>query len=189
MLLARHCSQPLRAGAGDRLRQIEKRCVLALAEILRTKELRQADDARAGTRRSSVTAHVMFSRYLVISALALAVVLEFAPIGAGFIVAGRSGASLGAELGSMRLTEQIHALEVLGLPLILGPPAHIDFYASYLYKTWTSGVLPDPPSVSAGAVLLLVVVSILLLIRMRLLGSEQRFVVTTTRGGGAYHEN
>jgi phospholipid/cholesterol/gamma-HCH transport system permease protein len=47
-------------------------------------------------------------------ALSLAVVLEFAPIGAGLIVAGRSGASLGAELGSMRLTEQIDALEVLG---------------------------------------------------------------------------
>jgi iron(III) transport system permease protein len=78
------------------------------------------------------------------------------------------------------------ALEVLGLPLILGPPANIDFYASYLYKSWTSNVLPDPPFVSAGAVLLLVVVSVLLLIRMRLLGSEQRFVVTSTRGGGAY---
>ncbi len=48
-------------------------------------------------------------------ALALAVVLEFAPLGAGFIIAGRSGASLGAELGSMRLTEQIDALEVMGL--------------------------------------------------------------------------
>ncbi len=47
-------------------------------------------------------------------ALALAVVLEFAPMGAGFIVAGRSGAGLGAELGSMRLSEQIDALEVLG---------------------------------------------------------------------------
>ncbi len=47
-------------------------------------------------------------------ALALAVVLELAPMGAGLIVAGRSGASLGAELGSMRLTEQIDALEVLG---------------------------------------------------------------------------
>jgi phospholipid/cholesterol/gamma-HCH transport system permease protein len=57
-------------------------------------------------------------------ALGLAVVLEFAPLGAGFIVAGRSGASLGAELGSMRLTEQIDALEVLGLsPLhqLIGP--------------------------------------------------------------------
>jgi phospholipid/cholesterol/gamma-HCH transport system permease protein len=48
-------------------------------------------------------------------ALALAVVLEFAPLAAGLIVAGRSGASLGAELGSMRLTEQIDALQVLGL--------------------------------------------------------------------------
>lgn len=48
-------------------------------------------------------------------ALALAVVLELAPIGAGLIVAGRTGASLGAELGAMRLTEQIDALEVLGL--------------------------------------------------------------------------
>src|SRR5436189_2107575 len=48
-------------------------------------------------------------------ALALAVVLEFAPIAAGLLTAGRSGASLGAELGSMRLTEQVDALEVLGL--------------------------------------------------------------------------
>jgi phospholipid/cholesterol/gamma-HCH transport system permease protein len=48
-------------------------------------------------------------------ALSLAVALEFAPLGAGLIVAGRSGASLGAELGSMRLTEQVDALEVLGL--------------------------------------------------------------------------
>jgi phospholipid/cholesterol/gamma-HCH transport system permease protein len=48
-------------------------------------------------------------------ALALAVVLEFAPIAAGLIVAGRSGASIGAELGSMRLTEQVDALEILGV--------------------------------------------------------------------------
>lgn len=48
-------------------------------------------------------------------ALSLAVVLELAPITAGLLAAGRTGASLGAELGSMRLTEQIDALEVLGL--------------------------------------------------------------------------
>jgi phospholipid/cholesterol/gamma-HCH transport system permease protein len=57
-------------------------------------------------------------------ALTLAVVLEFAPTGSGLIVAGRSGASLGAELGSMRLTEQIDALEVLGqspLRLLVAP--------------------------------------------------------------------
>ena len=57
-------------------------------------------------------------------ALALAVVLELGPMGAGLIVAGRSGASLGAELGSMRLTEQIDALEVLGsspIRTLVGP--------------------------------------------------------------------
>jgi phospholipid/cholesterol/gamma-HCH transport system permease protein len=47
-------------------------------------------------------------------ALSLAVVLEFAPLGAGLIVAGRSGASLAAELGSMTLTEQVDALAALG---------------------------------------------------------------------------
>jgi phospholipid/cholesterol/gamma-HCH transport system permease protein len=52
-------------------------------------------------------------RYLP-QALSLAVVLEFGPLSAGFIVAGRSGASLSAELGSMRLTEQLDALEMLG---------------------------------------------------------------------------
>jgi phospholipid/cholesterol/gamma-HCH transport system permease protein len=57
-------------------------------------------------------------------ALALVVVLELAPIVAGLIAAGRSGASLGAELGSMRQTEQIDALEMLGVsPLreLVGP--------------------------------------------------------------------
>ena len=47
--------------------------------------------------------------------LALVVALEFAPLGAGMVVAGRCGASLGAELSSMRLTEQVDALEAMGL--------------------------------------------------------------------------
>lgn len=47
--------------------------------------------------------------------LAIVVALEFAPLGAGIVVAGRCGASLGAELSSMRLTEQIDALESMGL--------------------------------------------------------------------------
>jgi phospholipid/cholesterol/gamma-HCH transport system permease protein len=65
--------------------------------------------------------HGVMSRFgpgyaaLLPQALALAVVLEFAPLAAGFIVAGRTGAALGAELGAMRLTEQVDALEVLGI--------------------------------------------------------------------------
>lgn len=56
--------------------------------------------------------------------LAYGVVLEFAPLGAGLIVAGRSGASLAAELSTMKLTEQIDALATMGLPplkYLVGP--------------------------------------------------------------------
>jgi phospholipid/cholesterol/gamma-HCH transport system permease protein len=92
-------------------------------------------------------------------ALALAVVLEFAPIAAGLIVAGRSGASLGAELGSMRLTEQIDALEILGvspfrllvaprvlacmlaLPLLTVFIDYLAIFSGYLAELTTSGGL------------------------------------------------
>ena len=47
--------------------------------------------------------------------LAAAVLLELAPVGAGLIVATRTGASLGAELAAMRATEQLDALELLGV--------------------------------------------------------------------------
>ncbi len=90
--------------------------------------------------------------------LALAVVVEFAPLSAGLIVAGRMGASLGAELGSMRQTEQIDALEVLGLspvnrlvgprvmacvltlPLLTIIIAYVSILSSYLAE-WMSGGL------------------------------------------------
>ena len=56
--------------------------------------------------------------------LSAAVLLELAPVGAGLIVAARTGASLGAELASMRVGEQLDALELLGVsPLkrLVGP--------------------------------------------------------------------
>jgi phospholipid/cholesterol/gamma-HCH transport system permease protein len=56
--------------------------------------------------------------------LAAAVLLELAPIAAGLIVAARTGSALGAELGSMRIGEQIDALEMLGIPplrTLVGP--------------------------------------------------------------------
>jgi phospholipid/cholesterol/gamma-HCH transport system permease protein len=50
--------------------------------------------------------------------LAAAVLLELSPIGAGLIVAARTGSSLGAELGAMRISEQIDAMEMLGVPAL-----------------------------------------------------------------------
>jgi phospholipid/cholesterol/gamma-HCH transport system permease protein len=56
--------------------------------------------------------------------LAVAVLLELAPVGAGLIVAARTGASLSAELAAMKNGEQLDALELLGVsPLrrLIGP--------------------------------------------------------------------
>jgi len=52
------------------------------------------------------------------SVLAAAVLVETGPILAALLVAGRMGAGLAAELGSMSLTEEIDAREVLGAPTI-----------------------------------------------------------------------
>jgi phospholipid/cholesterol/gamma-HCH transport system permease protein len=46
------------------------------------------------------------------SMLALSVVKEIGPVLTSLVLAGRLGAGMGAELGSMRVTEQIDALEV-----------------------------------------------------------------------------
>ena len=45
--------------------------------------------------------------------LAIALVRETGPLTAGLLLSGRIGAGIGAELGAMRVTEQIDALEVM----------------------------------------------------------------------------
>ena len=58
------------------------------------------------------------------TALAAAVLLELGPVGAGLIVAARTGATLGAELSSMTVGEQVDALQLLGVsPMrrVVGP--------------------------------------------------------------------
>jgi phospholipid/cholesterol/gamma-HCH transport system permease protein len=72
--------------------------------------------------------HAVLHRYGAVESLptvlAVAVLVELAPIGAGLIVAARTGASLGAELGAMKQGEQLDALELLGLPpmrVLVGP--------------------------------------------------------------------
>ena len=50
------------------------------------------------------------------SVLSAAVLVETGPVLASLLVAGRMGAGLGAELGSMTMTEEVDAREVLGRP-------------------------------------------------------------------------
>lgn len=47
------------------------------------------------------------------SLVALSMVRELTPVLSGLIVAGRAGSAMGAEIGTMRVTEQIDALEVM----------------------------------------------------------------------------
>jgi len=48
---------------------------------------------------------------LIPAGLAIALVRETGPLVAGLLLAGRIGAGIGAELGAMKVTEQIDALE------------------------------------------------------------------------------
>lgn len=48
-------------------------------------------------------------------AVARAIVTELAPVLTGIVIAGRVGASIAAELGTMKVTEQIDALEIMAV--------------------------------------------------------------------------
>ena len=50
--------------------------------------------------------------------VAIAVCKELAPVLSGLVVAGRCGAAMAAEIGSMKVTEQVDALEVMGVNAI-----------------------------------------------------------------------
>jgi len=47
--------------------------------------------------------------------VAIAICKELAPVLSGLVVAGRCGAAMAAEIGSMKVTEQVDALEVMGV--------------------------------------------------------------------------
>lgn len=46
---------------------------------------------------------------------ALTLAMELAPVLTGLIVAGRAGAAMAAQIGTMKVTEQVDALEVMGI--------------------------------------------------------------------------
>jgi len=90
--------------------------------------------------------------------LAIALIRETGPLVAGLLVAGRVGAGIGAELGAMRVTEQIDALEavaidafkflavtriaacVIAMPLLTSIIDFCGIFGGYLAEASTSGM-------------------------------------------------
>ncbi|HYG61877.1 MAG TPA: ABC transporter permease [Thermoanaerobaculia bacterium] len=94
------------------------------------------------------------------SLVALSMVRELAAVLSGLIVAGRAGSAMGAELGTMRVTEQIDALEVMAtdpvhylvvprvwattlmLPLLVGMGNAVGIAGGYLVAVVLMGANP-----------------------------------------------
>ncbi len=97
---------------------------------------------------------------LVGPSVALSLVRELAPVMTGLVVTGRAGAAMAAQLGIMRVTEQIDALEVMGispiqylvsprvlaatiaLPLLVALFGLIGNLGGYIVATYVCGVDP-----------------------------------------------
>ncbi|MEO8505258.1 MAG: ABC transporter permease [Acidobacteriota bacterium] len=93
----------------------------------------------------------------VASLVSLSTVRELAPVIGGLMIAGRCGSAMGAELGTMRVTEQIDALEVLAtdpihylmvprvwattimLPLLIALADAISIFGGYLISVVLMG--------------------------------------------------
>jgi iron(III) transport system permease protein len=71
------------------------------------------------------------------------------------------------------------SLEVVGIPLLLGTSADIDFISTYLLDNWNATFPPRQGLVSAGAVVLLAAMTAMLLLRNRLAGDIHRFATTS----------
>jgi len=106
-----------------------------------------------------------FSRFNAESAIASVVVLsvtrELGPVLAGLMVSGRAGAAMAAELGTMRVTDQIDALTtlstepmkylvaprllagIIALPLLVAIADILGVMGGFLVATWKLGFNPN----------------------------------------------
>lgn len=79
----------------------------------------------------------------IINLLGMGIIRELGPVIAAVLVAGRSGSAITAQLGVMRVTEELDALSVMGIPhtvrLIL-PKIVALAIAMPLLVLWTSGI-------------------------------------------------
>lgn len=80
---------------------------------------------------------------LIVNILGIGIIRELGPVITAVLVAGRSGSSITAQLGVMRVTEELDALSVMGIPhtvrLIL-PKIIALAIALPLLILWTSGI-------------------------------------------------
>lgn len=80
---------------------------------------------------------------LIVNILGIGIIRELGPVITAVLVAGRSGSSITAQLGVMRVTEELDALSVMGIPhtvrLIL-PKIIALAVALPLLILWTSGI-------------------------------------------------
>ncbi|MEO5667841.1 MAG: ABC transporter permease [Bdellovibrionota bacterium] len=92
--------------------------------------------------------------------VSLALVREMGPVMTGLVVTGRAGAAIAAQIGNMRVTEQIDALEVMGispkqylvspklvagtlsLPLLTAIFGMVGNLGGYVVAVWICGVDP-----------------------------------------------
>lgn len=85
--------------------------------------------------------------------VAISLAKELAPVFAGLVVAGRCGSAMAAQIGSMKVTEQLDALEVMGInphqylavPRVLGATLSMPLLCSIFmlignFGSWLTGV-------------------------------------------------
>jgi phospholipid/cholesterol/gamma-HCH transport system permease protein len=79
----------------------------------------------------------------IVNLLGMGIIREVGPVIAAVLVAGRSGSAITAQLGVMRVTEELDALSVMGIPhtvRLLLPKIVALAIAMPLLILWTSGV-------------------------------------------------
>ena len=90
----------------------------------------------------------------IINLLGMGIIRELGPVIAAVLVAGRSGSAITAQLGVMRVTEELDALSVMGIPhtvrLILPKIAALAL-AMPLLILWTSGIALIGGALAANA--------------------------------------
>ncbi len=81
------------------------------------------------------------AEYLIVNMLGLSLTRELGPVLAAVLIAGRSGSAITAQIGVMRVTEELDAMRVMGIPLgyrLVLPRALALSLAMPLIALWTT---------------------------------------------------